>query len=226
MLLAVIVAAGLATDAWAQASGVRRGSASTPTRTLPPSTPTRTPTPTPTTAPTLPPLADAFRLRYAANLNVGDSVVNLTNAGTVEGTDPAGNICANVYVFDPDESMVACCACRVTPNALVSLSARNDLISNTLTPAVPNSIVIKLVATTPPCNAALPTALNLAPGLRAWGTTLHALPVAGAYGLTETEFSPAVLSASELSQLASTCESIQTNGAGFGICSSCRAGGQ
>jgi hypothetical protein len=34
---------------------------------------------------------DAFQVRYASNLNIGDSVINITNAGT-----SGGNICANV----------------------------------------------------------------------------------------------------------------------------------
>jgi hypothetical protein len=216
LLVAVIVMLGSATDAWSQSawrwSGV--GALRTPTR-----TPTPTPTPTPISA--LPLSSDAFQLRYASNLNIGDSVVNISNAGT-----QGGNICANVYVFDPEEEMVACCSCVVTPNALVSLSARNDLISNTLTPAVPNSIIIKLLATAGPCNPSNPSAASLASGMRAWGTTLHALPTAGTYALTETEFSPAVLSASELAELTGECGNIQTNGSGFGICRSCRLGGQ
>ncbi len=174
---------------------------------------------------------DAFQVRYASNLNIGDSFVNITNAGTQGGFDPAGRICANVYVFSPDEQLVACCSCLVTPNGLVSLSARNDLISNTLTPAVPSSIVVKLLATTPnggTCNSTATTATagKLAPGMRAWGSTLHALPGSPAtYGGTETAFSPAVLSTSELAKLTSECGFINTDGSGFGICRSCREGG-
>ncbi|MEO8601922.1 MAG: hypothetical protein ABI629_05040 [bacterium] len=153
----------------------------------------------------------------------------MTNAGTQAGTDPAGNICANVYVFDPEENMIACCTCPVSPNGLHSFSARSDLINNPLTPGVPTSIVVKLLATVKSaaaCNAASPTTVNLAAGLRAWGTTIHALPTSPTtYGLTETEFSAAVLSGSELAQLTSTCASIQATGAGFGICSTCRLGG-
>jgi hypothetical protein len=173
---------------------------------------------------------DAFQVRYVSNLNVGDSVVNITNAGTRSGLDPAGNICVNVYVFDPAEDLTACCACRVTPNGLQSLSARNDLISNTLTPAVPTSVVIKLLASTPingTCNPSSPTGTNLAPGMRAWGTTLHALPTSPVtYGVTETAFSPAVLSDSERTKLTSECGFIQEVGGGYGICSSCRLGGR
>src|SRR5439155_21584602 len=90
-----------------------------------------------------------FQVRYASNLNVGDSVVNITNSGALgaalqSGTTASitGSICANIYAFSADEQMVSFCSCPVTPNGLVSLSARSDLISNTLTPAVPTSIVI------------------------------------------------------------------------------------
>ena len=162
-----------------------------------------------------------FQVKYAANLNVGDSVFNISNSGAT-----GGNICANVYTFSPDEQLISCCACPVTPNALVSLSARADLISNTLTPAVPNSIVVKIVSTTgATCNASATTNTQAA-GLLAWGTTLHATPVAGAFGVTETAFSPASLSAAELARITSLCGFIQSNGSGFGICRSCRLGGQ
>lgn len=171
--------------------------------------------------------ADSFQVRYASNLNIGDSVINITNAGT---TNTAGgaltNICANVYTFSPDEQLISCCSCVVTPNALVSLSANSDLVSNTLTPAHPTSIVVKVVATAgTACNAAnVPTA-NLAAGLRAWGTTLHAAPTSPVtYQVTETAFSPAGLSAAELARITSFCGFIQANGSGFGICKSCRTG--
>jgi hypothetical protein len=183
----------------------------------------------PTNTPTIPALSDAFQLRYAANLAIGDSVINLTNAGTQSGTDPAGTVCANVYVFAPDETMLECCSCPVPPNSLRSFSARNDLINNPLTPGVPTSIVVKLLATAKgnvQCNAGSPTTANLAPGLRAWGTTIHALPTSPvSYGVTETEFSQATLSGSELAQLSATCASIQTTGAGAGVCPTCRTGG-
>src|SRR5690242_6193497 len=86
--------------------------------------------------------ADAYQVRYAANMNIGDSVVNLTNTGTQGGFEPTGNICANVYVWAEDQQLVACCACPLTPNHLKTLSVRNDLISNTLTPGVPIGVSI------------------------------------------------------------------------------------
>ena len=94
---------------------------------------------------------DAFQTHYASNLNIGDSFVNITNAGSAiapaGGTPGDGNICVHVYTFSPDEQEVSCCSCLVTTNALVSLSVNNDLVSNTLTPARPTSVVVKLVAT-------------------------------------------------------------------------------
>ena len=120
---------------------------------------------------------DCFQVFDPANLNIGDSVINITNAGTQSVAGASANICANVYTFSPDEQLISCRSCVVTPNALVSLSANSDLVSNTLTPAHPTSIVVKLVATVgTPCNASNVPIASLASGMRAWGTKLHALP--------------------------------------------------
>jgi hypothetical protein len=164
--------------------------------------------------------ADApFQVRYAAYVtpnSPGDSFVNITNAGVT-----GGNICVNVYTFSPDEQLISCCSCVVTPNALVSLSAKNDLVSNTLTPAVPGSIVVKLLATTGgACNAAAPGAL--AGGLAAWGTTIH--PGPAGFETTETAFTPVTPGGAEIARISALCGFIQSNGSGYGICRSCRFG--
>jgi len=170
-----------------------------------------------------------FQVHPLYNLNIGDSFVNLTNVGTLNGNAPTGNICVNVYTFSPDEQLVSCCACPVTPNALNSLSANSDLVSNTLTPAHPTSIVVKLLATLPgggTCNPSSPTATNLVRGMKAWATTIHAQPTSPvSYLASETEFAKAELSATELARITSLCGFIQANGSGFGICKACRLGG-
>ena len=190
-----------------------------------------------------------YQVRYVANLNLGDSVVNITNtgargAGLAAGTSPSttGAICVNVYAFSPDEQMISCCSCPVTPNGLVHLTARRDLVNNTLTPAVPTSIVVKLVATVPVANSCAGSAANwgaLTSGMLAWGTTVHAGAAPGSAAvITETPFLPAMLSGStppivpdpfvgigETRRLQDLCTFIQANGSGFGICSSCRLGG-
>lgn len=172
---------------------------------------------------------DAFQVRYASHLEIGDSVVNISNTGSTGAGLPRGNICVNVYTFDAAEEMISCCACLVTPNALSSLSARGDLVSNSFSPGVPTSIVIGLVASTPngnQCDAGSVTSANLAAGLRAWGTTLHALPGSPTkFGFTEDDFLWSTLSAPELNQLTSFCHFIEKNGSGFGICASCRFAG-
>ena len=179
-----------------------------------------------------------YQVRYIANLNLGDSVINITNsgargAGLAAGTTAAttGAICVNVYAFSPDEQMISCCSCAVTPNGLVSLSARRDLVNNTLTPAVPTAIVVKLLASTPTgttgtCAGSAAAPSGLTPGMLAFGTTVHAGAAAGSEAaITETQFLPAFLSESELDRLTRLCTFINANGSGFGICSSCRLGG-
>lgn len=172
--------------------------------------------------------SDAYQTRYASNLNVGDSVINITNTGAVNGYSPAGDICVNVYAYGPRENIQSCCSCLTTPNGLYSLSARRDLISNTLSgrvPArVPTSILIKLTATRPiggGCDAASPG--EFLPGIRAWGTTLHATP--SGYAVTETAFANGGGSSSEFAKLSLQCSEVQELGSGFGICASCRVGG-
>jgi hypothetical protein len=152
-----------------------------------------------------------FQISYASNLDKGDSEVNITNTGLqgpfgVSNTLP-GNICANVFVFDAQEEEISCCSCLVTPNGLNSLSARNDLISNTLTPAIPNSIVIKIVGSQPEISSSGSRTVcnpgNLADGsnhildfpangLLAWGTNTH-VGAGGSLFYTEMPFRPALL---------------------------------
>jgi hypothetical protein len=197
----------------------------------------------------------AFQVRYASNLNAGDGLINISNTGALGAALPAGttasivgSLCVNVYAFSPDEQMISCCSCPVTPNGLVNLTAQRDLISNTLTPAVPTSIVVKLLASVPSRGSCANSAANpipvipvppeavvsspvgsfFPPGMVAWGTTIHSANtggVGGPWSLTETAFTPATLSLGELRRLADLCTFINANGSGFGICRSCRLGG-
>jgi len=170
-------------------------------------------------------------------------VINITNTGAdatnANGVGPAqnnidGNICVNIYTFAADEQEVACCSCLVTPNALWSASVKTALLNSTLTPSVPNEVVIKLISTAPivgtggaqTCNPATVGAPNsaLSDGLLAWGTTTHGIPTATGptFSVTETPFSNATLSDVELQRDVQECQFIQVLGSGqFGLCKGC-----
>ena len=187
-------------------------------------------------------IGDPYQLRYTSNLTVGDSVVNISNTGASGGVTAqsgtsagvGGSLCANVYVFRPDESIVSCCSCPVTPNGLVSHSAQRDLLNNPLTPIGSlTSVVIKLVATLPVAGSCVNSAAGvsgatLANGMVAWGTTLHANTNAGAaaYDVTESAFTANSLSTSELARLGNVCSFVLAQGSGNGVCNFCRNSGQ
>jgi hypothetical protein len=172
---------------------------------------------------------DTYQVRYAANLNIGDSFVDFTNSGATVTAGVTQNLCANVYTFDPGEELISCCTCAVTPNALQSLSVLHSLISNPLTPSIPTSVVIKVVVTPElsGCNASGTAITPVAHGMLVWGTTLHqnTSVTTPTYQVTEVAFSFADLSAAEVTHLATTCGFIQSDGSGFGICRGCAAGG-
>ncbi len=199
-----------------------------------------------------------LKIRYFANLSIADSYIDMSNDGSdvtsvnatsafVEGTAVAGatastqNICANVYTFDADEEMVSCCTCPITAHGLKSLSVKNDLVSNTLTPGVPLAVIVELVATTPVINfgsggptltngcdaTQVPYPLNAnsqtaeVTSLHAWGTTPHLNTANALYLFTETAFDNADLENTEAFIITRTCGFISSIGSGFGICKSC-----
>ena len=143
-----------------------------------------------------------------------DTTVYITNVGTQTGTtaDPSGNLCAMIYVFEPDQQLAECCGCMITPDGLLTLSVDRNLTNNSLTGATLINGAIKIVSSTGPCNAAKPVP---AAGIRAWVTHFQDPP---SDFLTETPFSDATLSAGELSNLAADCKILQTEGSGRGIC--------
>jgi hypothetical protein len=183
------------------------------------------------------PVADpAFQVRYAANLQFGESYINIVNTGANGAAlmgpgfgGSTGNICVNVYAFDSGEELISCCSCLVTPDQVVNLGVNRDLTSKTLTGVVPNSVTVKLLASSVNATSCTNTAGTITPadvtlsGMAAWGTTLHATP-AGAFATTETAFTPSTLSLGEFNSIVGRCASTIGNASGFGICTSCRAG--
>lgn len=139
---------------------------------------------------------------------LGDATINIVNTGA-----SGGDINVDFYVFAPDEQLISCCSCLLTANGLgTSISVINEILDNTLTPALPpTSLTVKLVAT---------NSSGLATGMRAWGTGLHAAPTTPAtYQVTESPFLAANIGGtSELANDVKYCNFIKYNGSGFGIC--------
>ncbi len=197
-----------------------------------------------------------YQVRYAANLNKQDSLINVSNTGANgaplfgPGGTAVGNVCVNLYAFSPDAQLIACCSCLVPPNGLESWSVKNDIISNTQTGVVPNSVEIALLNTLAGASGtgtscagsagnAGGAAFPLATGMAAWMTTTHVNTVTtpGQYWwqpavtttttyVDETPFDPSTLSAGELASLNNRCTNIIGNASGFGICKSCTQGGR
>ena len=181
-----------------------------------------------------------FQVRYAANLQFGESYIDIQNDGANGAPllgpglgGAVGNICVNVYGFDPAEEMISCCSCLVTPDQTKNMGVVRDILSNTATGVVPTSVTVKLLATLAgtggsgtSCtnSAASVNTATIVAGLVAWGTTLHATPTPGTYATMEKAFTPATLSAGELASLANRCSNMIGNLSGFGICASCRTG--
>ena len=185
-------------------------------------------------------LTDAFAqegvrtVGYYTNANSGapDSRMSVVNPGSVNGFSPAGDLCANIYVFTPDQQMVECCSCIVTPDGLRTFSVNTDLTGNPLISATLHSGAIKIVSSAAPndscsvSNSAVPlpiAATGYTPSglLGSWIT--HANDAGnGTYSISETNFFPGALAANELHKLQAQCNAIsQSNSVGsvHGICS-------
>jgi hypothetical protein len=192
----------------------------------------------------LPALAQSsYYADYFAN-NAGpvpgapDQVIRLINVGldgSPLGPDHWGDVCANIYVFDNNQEMIACCACRWTPNGLLTASVGNQLTNNPVTSVVPTAGVIKIVPTEIRDSAGLdrrcdPTApLTGVDDDLVIGYATHVQVSGGATYLTETLIpdaplggtgsEPPTLQDSEVGFLPQACAFAQYLGSGKGTCS-------
>src|SRR6185369_7628066 len=124
--------------------------------------------------------SSAYMVDYFSN-NPGpggaaDQQLRLVNVG-VYGTpltSPVGDVCANVYVFDANQEMVACCSCRITPNGLLTLSVANGLTNNPVTSVVPVNGAIKIIPTLA-AGVCSPLTYNggVAPSLVGWASHIE-----------------------------------------------------
>jgi hypothetical protein len=166
---------------------------------------------------------DVYKLNYFSNNAVpADDIVAAPDA-TVRIDNPGltyGNLCAMIFVFDADQQLSECCGCMQSHNNLQTYDVRTQLTYNPLTGVVSTNGVIKIVSATPNQGVYCNPTINFTPtsNLRAWGTHIQN-PVAGAYPITETEFTDSPLCAAELSALEAQCAFISVLGSGHGFCS-------
>ncbi len=161
---------------------------------------------------------DTFKVNYFSNIGIANPAqIRMTNAGT-----SGGNICADIYVFNPSQELEECCSCQLTPDGLRTLTiggVDGDIADNPVTGYDPPLLngVIKIVSSSGTCSGSglpLPVSPKPIPGLRAWGGHLNGPGI-----LTETAFQDAGLSAAELTRLGSECNAIKIVGSGHGVCS-------
>jgi len=169
---------------------------------------------------------------------VPDAVMHVVNPGSTGGYSPQGDLCANVYVFTPDQQMVECCSCAISPNGMQGFSLETDLTANTLTTTPAVTGAIKIVSSQgggspagfPSVGVASPTVGACDAGntyspngrLETWITHVRALgtSLGAAYTVTETVFETVDLSRSELSKLQQECYAVESGllGSGHGTC--------
>src|SRR5580704_9541782 len=158
-------------------------------------------------------IPDTLKVNYFSNANTAgapDGTVRITNPGSF-----AGNLCAQIYVFDPYQELSECCACEVTPDGLRTLSVNTDLTSNPLTGVTLQTGQVSIVSgVLPPSGVCSPLYPFAYPTIRAWGT--HILNSTSS--TTETEYSDRLLGFWN-DNLLIDCYALQLDGSGHGTCS-------
>jgi hypothetical protein len=171
--------------------------------------------------------------RYSNNAGPGSTInqflrlINVGQHGTPV-TSPVGDICANLYVFDNNQVMIACCSCRITPNGLASASIGDQLTNHPLSAFIPAAGTISIApivaAANAACSPTAPFASSDASLIRAYGTHLEVS--ASATYVTEAEIPGSTLGPDEAAFLSNACLFVQYLGSGRGTCAcSSRPGG-
>jgi hypothetical protein len=158
------------------------------------------------------PAADTLKVDYFANANTAgapDGTVRVSNPGTA-----GGNLCAAIFVVDPNQELSECGSCLVTPDGLRTLSVNNDLTSNPLTGVFLTTGAIKIVSIPTKGNLCpTPTVFTPTPAIRAWATHIQN----SNFSITETASQDATLSAAEVGRLERECSAVVLDGSGKGL---------
>ena len=199
-----------------------------------------------------------FQIHHVSNLGLGDTVITLINtnvraavAAPTQGTKPAqedGQLCANFYAFSYDATLISCCSCNVPASEMFTLSAKNDFASNTLSPTIPDSMVVKMAVTEGGSQCKGNAASNVTgaaflaqadrtvaaadpfqgrTGLVAWARNLRSGksgPAEPGNGGIEFLVQSSV-GQNEMDRISGMCAALRKSGSGYGICKSCKLGG-
>ncbi len=148
----------------------------------------------------------AYSVTYYSNANTAnapDATLRIINDGST-----AGNLFADIYVFDDSEELQECCGCVITPDGLLSESVNKNLTANPLTGIKPTRGVIKVITDSgvtssvseSPANAGL---IPLSTGLSGWAT--HVQKLASGFAVSEGELGDGNLATSEEVMLQELC---------------------
>jgi hypothetical protein len=92
----------------------------------------------------------------------GDNIIRLINPNGSPSPAAGGGtevpVCANIYVFDDDQEMDACCSCPISSAGLLTLSVKSNLLSNLVIQGNPDegkqgALAIVATAETTSCDA-------------------------------------------------------------------------
>jgi hypothetical protein len=168
-------------------------------------------------------VSDLLKVNYFSNANTTnapDGTVQITNPGSP--VSAAGNLCAQIYVYDPDQELSECCACLVTPDGLRTLSVDTDLTANPLnSSSTLTTGSVSIVSGILPAKGCSPLNNLVSPTIRAWGTHIQNV-TSSTFSITETEYSDRALGNYNYNLLID-CYAISLVGSGNGVCS-CGAG--
>ena len=150
-----------------------------------------------------------FQVLPITTLKSKDAVsVSNSGASSTVASPQNGTLCANVYGLSAETGqLIDCCSCRVAPNALVSIPIIDDLLGHPK--PKPKAVVVKVLAT-------LPSGPACDTGGVGNGSNVLATGVLARKG--DTPFTPATLSAAELTSLNTQCAALHPGGNGCFAC--------
>jgi hypothetical protein len=161
---------------------------------------------------------DAYQVGYFGPFEFADTmrIINTGQIGSpMDASTKHGTVCADIYIFDANQEMAACCSCALTANALTELR-----VFSPLTGVDPPAGVVKIVADAGCDETNITAPVN--GGLRAFQDNIQS--TAPSVSVTETLFQPAPLTTQEQQFLGQACSFVHYLGSGRGICA-CGFGG-